>query len=160
MRIYLPSTFPGLAEVLDSGGLGEPPLTAFAVTERLAGPQGAQDDEELEYEALSCAADASLRLLSADPAAPRRRAVLAVEAPDAAVGPAGDHAGHPAAVVVTATLALKRVAAVHVDAPDAEDAVAAAAADGPAHGGETGAPAEHELLWYATQELPYLLGRS
>ncbi|GAA1757387.1 DUF6912 family protein [Streptomonospora arabica] len=159
MRIYLPSTFPGLAEALDSGGLGEPPLTAFAVTERLAGPHGAQDDEELEYEALSGAAEASLRLLAADPSAPRRRAVLAVEAPDAAVGPPGDRAGHPAAVAVTGTLPLKRVAAVHVDAPAAEDAVAAAA-DGAAPGGEGGPLEEHELLWYATQELPYLLGRS
>ncbi|MFD0802406.1 DUF6912 family protein, partial [Streptomonospora algeriensis] len=82
MRIYLPSTFAGLAAVLDAGEISGPPLTAYAVTERLAGPDTAGDDEELEYEALSGAAEASLRQLRDDPYPPRRRAVLAAEAPD------------------------------------------------------------------------------
>ncbi|GAB3448237.1 hypothetical protein GCM10027570_21560 [Streptomonospora sediminis] len=157
MRVYLPSTFPGLAAALDTGAVGEPggaPLTAFAVTERLAGPEGG-DDEELEYEALRGAAEASLRLLGADPGAPRRRAVIAAEAPDKIVGPApAGGADHPAAVTITGTVPLKRVAAVHVDDPAAEEAVAAAiAAEDPDR------TDEHELLWYATQELPDILGR-
>ncbi|QBI52767.1 DUF6912 family protein [Streptomonospora litoralis] len=154
MRIYLPSTFPGLAAVLDAGEIGPAPLTAFAVTERLAGVGAADDDEELEYEALSGAAAASLRLLAADPGAPRRRAVIAAEAPAAVVGPSAAADDHAAAVTLTGTVPLKRVASVHVDAPEAEEAVAAAAADP-----DAGISEEHELLWYATQELPDLLGR-
>ncbi|GAA4893050.1 DUF6912 family protein [Streptomonospora salina] len=174
MRIYLPSTFPRLAAVLDAGEVGGTPLTAYAVTERLAGPDTAADDEELEYEALSGAAAASLQLLREDPSAPRRRAVLAVEAPDTIVGPPPAGADHPAAVTVTGTVARTRIAAVHADEPEAEEAVAAAIADGggsredgggsPAEGG--GSPEDgggslegHELLWFATQELAYLLGR-
>ncbi|KIH99319.1 hypothetical protein LP52_08105 [Streptomonospora alba] len=156
MRIYLPSTFPGLAAVLDEGEISGPPLTAYAVTERLAGPDTADDDEELEYEALRGAAAASLRMLSADPSAPRRRAVLAAEAPDAVIGPPPSGSDHPAAVTLTGTVPRKRIAAVHVDAPGAEEAVAAAAAG---TGPQDDALEEHELLWYATQELPHLLGR-
>ncbi|MUL39974.1 hypothetical protein FZ103_02070 [Streptomonospora sp. PA3] len=157
MRIYLPSTFTDLAAVLDAGGISGPPLTAFAVTDRLAGPEGAGDDEELEYEALRSAAAESLRLLHADPAAPRRRAVIAAEAPEAVVEPAADD-DRPAAVTLTGALPLKRVAALHVDAPEAEAAVTEAAAH-PGSDPEAGPLADHELLWYATQELPYLLDR-
>ena len=32
MRVYLPSTLPGLADVLAKGEVGPPPLRAFAVT--------------------------------------------------------------------------------------------------------------------------------
>src|SRR5690625_3855626 len=129
MRIYLPSTFPDLAGVLDADRIDAVPATAFAVTERLAGPGQAGDDEELEYEALSGAAAASLRLLAADPAAQRRRAVIAAEAPDAVIGPAPAGEDHPAAVALTGELPLNRVAALHVDAPEAAEAVAAAVAD-------------------------------
>ncbi|MBV2362115.1 DUF6912 family protein [Streptomonospora nanhaiensis] len=153
MRIYLPSTFTGLAALLDQGEVGGAPLRAYAVTPHLSGGDRPADDEELEYEALRGAARASLRLLAADPGAPRRRAVIAAEIPDAAVS-ADPAPGDPAAVSVAGTVPLKRVAALHVDAPEAADAVAAAVADPGA-----GHDEDEELLWYATQELPDLLGR-
>jgi len=56
------------------------------------------------------------------------------------------------------------VAAVHVDGAEAEDAVRAAVrvideADMGEHDAEfvLGEAADHELAWYATQELPFLL---
>ncbi|MDA0567259.1 hypothetical protein LG943_23495 [Streptomonospora sp. S1-112] len=153
MRIYLPSTFTGLAALLDDGHIGGAPLRAYAVTPHLSGGDRPADDEELEYEALRGAARASVRLLAADPAAPRRRAVVAAEISEAAVA-AAPEADDPAAVTVAGTVPLKRVAALHVDAPEAADAIAAAAAD-PAAGHDD----DHELLWYAVQELPDLLGR-
>ena len=59
---------------------------------------------------------------------------------------------------------LLRVAAAHVDTPDAEDAVrAATAAVDAADLGDPdaefvlGTAEDHELAWYAAQELPFLL---
>ncbi|CAM4257947.1 hypothetical protein GCM10009799_26770 [Nocardiopsis rhodophaea] len=150
MRIYLPSTLPALATVLADGEVRGDPITAFAVTPELTeGTPG--DSEELEYEALYAAADASLRLLAADPAAPRRRVVLAADLPDKLIGPAPD-ATHPAEVALTGTVPLKRVASAHVDDEDAADDIARAVADP-----ESGHDDEHELMWYATQELKYLV---
>ncbi|MFC3994939.1 DUF6912 family protein [Nocardiopsis sediminis] len=149
MRIFLPSTFPALAAVLADGEVRGAPLTAYAVS---GAPAAGADDEELEYQALRAAADASLRLVAGDPGAPRRRAVIAAEMPEAAVETAPGAATGPGPVTVTGTVPLKRVASIHVDDPDAADDIAAALAD-PGAGHED----DHELLWYATQELPYLL---
>jgi hypothetical protein len=67
-------------------------------------------------------------------------------------------------VTLTAPVPWRKVAAGHLDDPDAADDVAAAAAAvGAADGGDEDATftvdsAEaHELQWYATQELPGLL---
>ncbi|RCV55717.1 DUF6912 family protein [Marinitenerispora sediminis] len=150
MRIYLPSTLPALAAALDEGAFAPAPLPAYGVTPALRARFADGDEEELEYEAMRAAADASLRLLAADPAARRRRVVVAAEVPEAAVESAQDP-DDPGAVTVTAPVPLKRVASAHVDEEAAaEDVAAAAAEDDPARADE------HELLWYATQELRHL----
>ncbi|MDA8371309.1 MAG: hypothetical protein M0026_15790 [Nocardiopsaceae bacterium] len=150
MRIYLPSTLPALAAVLEDGEVRGAPFTAYAATDELRSALGA-DDEELEYEALHHAAAASLRLLAADAQAPRRRVVIAADVPGTIVQEPADDDG-PAAVTVTGTVPLNRVASAHVDDAGAVDGIAAALAE-PGAGHEDG----HELMWYATQELKYLV---
>ncbi|MFF3893019.1 DUF6912 family protein [Streptomyces sp. NPDC001812] len=163
MRVYVPLTLPGLAEAYRTGELGAGPFTAHGVTPALREWYRSEDVEELEYAALGGAALASLRLLAADAAAPRRRVVVAVDVPDRAAS--ADPAPGPGVVRVDGPVRLDRAAAVHVDAPDAEADVASAADALPAaDGGDDGARAavdgaeDHELLWYATQEIPNLLG--
>jgi hypothetical protein len=162
MRVYLPTTMPGLADVLGQGEAGPSPLRAFAVTPALREAYASGDDEELEYVAMLAAARQSLRLLDADLAAPRRRVVLAVDVPDAQVS---WHAydDEPAAVLIGAVIPVAAIASGHVDEPDAVPDVAAAAdAVTAADAGDDDASftvdsAEaHELAWYATQELKYL----
>jgi len=168
MRVYVPLTLPGLAEAYKTGELGPGPLVACAVTPALREWYASEDIEELEYAALNQAALASLRLVALDPGAPRRRVVVAVDVPDgAAAGGSGPGLapGPPGEVRVAGTVALARAAAVHVDADDAEtDVTAAVEALGAADRGDDGArlvvdgAEEHELLWFATQEIPSLLG--
>ena len=162
MRVYLPSTLSALADVLASGEAGPPPLPGFAVTPALREAYASGDEEELEYVAMLAAARQSLRLLDADPAAPRRRVVLAADIPDAQVS---WHAydDEPAAVRVSAEIPLKAIASGHVDDLEAvPDVTAAAHAIAAADAGDDDASftvdsAEaHELAWYATQELEYL----
>lgn len=155
MRVYLPATLPMLARPPFGPG------PAHAVTGALREAYSSGDMEELEYAALTDAARASLALLAADPAAPRRRVVVAAEVADAAVRPAP---GAASAVTLAVPVPLADVAAVHVDDPAAEPVVAAAVAALPAaQAGDDDArfvvdSAEgHELGWYATQEIPGLL---
>jgi hypothetical protein len=162
VRVYLPSTLPGLRTLLDAGALGEAPLPAFAVTPALREWYAEGDLEELEYAALSLAARASVRLLDADPDAARRRVVVIAEVPDDMVTPAG-HVDR-AAVKVASDVPLRLVQAVHVDDPSAiEDVTVAADAVVEADLGSDDAAfrveqAEgHELQWYATQEIGPLL---
>jgi hypothetical protein len=82
MRVYLPATLPGLAGLLRKAEIGPAPLRAFAVTPALREWYASGDLDELEYVAMMHAARASLRLLVADPGAPRRRVVLAAEMPE------------------------------------------------------------------------------
>ncbi|MGW4913154.1 DUF6912 family protein [Streptomyces sp. NPDC004270] len=168
MRVYVPLTLPGLAEAHKTGELGTGPFVAYAVTPALREWYLSDDMEELEYAALNRAALASLRLLAADPGALRRRVVVAVDVPDGAAAADPDRGLDPAAlgeVRVTGTVALAKAAAVHVDSDDAEADVAAAAGALPAaDGGDDDAQfvvdgaEDHELLWYATQEIPNLVG--
>jgi hypothetical protein len=162
MRVFLPATLPALADLLRTAELGPSPLRGFAVTPALRESYASGDLEELEYVAMTRAARASLRLLAGDPAAPRRRVVLAAEVPEASVGPAGSPA-EPTVVEILAPVPLAWIVSGHVDdqlaVPDVREAVAALSA---ADAGDEDArfavdSAEgHELLWYATQELPYL----
>jgi len=160
MRVYLPSTLRALADILRIGEVPGP-VAAFAVTPAMREWYASGDLEELEYAALSAAARASLRLLAADPCAPRRRVVLAAEV-------VGENATRPtsadrAAVVVGAIIPLGKIVSAHVDdieaAPDIKAAVAALpdadAGDADARFTVDGAEG-HELLWYAACELSYL----
>lgn len=168
MRVYVPLTLSGLAEAYKTGELGTGPFVAYAVTPALREWYLSDDIEELEYAALNRAALASLRLLAADPDAPRRRVVVAVDVPDGTAHGDPDRGLDPAAlgeVRVTGTVALAKAAAVHVDLGDAEGDVSAAADALPAADrGDDDAQfvvdgaEDHELLWYATQEIPNLVG--
>ncbi|WP_367322703.1 hypothetical protein [Streptomyces sp. HUAS ZL42] len=168
MRVYVPLTLPGLAEAYKTGELGAGPLVAYAVTPALREWYLSDDIEELEYAALSRAALASLRLLAAEPEAPRRRVVVAADVPDGAAVADPDRGLDPAAlgeVRIAEAVRLAKAASVHVDAQDAEADVAAAADALPgADGGDDDAQfvvdgaEDHELLWYATQEIPNLVG--
>jgi hypothetical protein len=167
MRVYVPTTLPGLAEAHKTGELGPGPLAAYAVTPALREWYVSDDIEELEYAALSRAAAASLRLLAGDPATARRRVVVAVEVPDqeAVADPdqvlGADGLGE---VRIASAVPLAKAAAVHVDAGDAVGDVSAAAdALGAADQGDDDAQftvdgaEDHELLWYGVQEIPNLI---
>ncbi|MEV6026265.1 hypothetical protein [Streptomyces sp. NPDC052036] len=167
MRVYVPLTLSGLAEAYKSGELGEGRVMAYAVTPALREWYLSDDIEELEYAALSRSALASLRLLAADPGAPRRRVVVAVDVPDGTAAADPDRGLDPAAlgeVRVAGPVPLAKAAAVHADAADAEaDVTEAARALPAAEDGDDDAQfvvdgaEDHELLWYATQEIPNLL---
>ncbi|MFE3637184.1 DUF6912 family protein [Streptomyces cellostaticus] len=170
MRVYVPLTLPGLAEAHRTGELGSGPVVAYGVTPALREWYVSDDTEELEYAALGRAALASLRLLAADSGAERRRVVVAVDVADGVVTTDPDRGPDPAAlgeVRVTGAVPLAEAAAVHVDAGDAEEDVTAALAaleaadrgDDDAQSVVDGAE-DHELLWYATQEIPHLVHRA
>jgi hypothetical protein len=168
MRVYLPATLPALAGILRAAEIGPAPVLAYAVTPALREWYASADLEELEYAALMHAARASLRLLRADPQAPRRRVVLAADVPDEQAGRGGGFDGgfnEPTLLLLSAPVPLARVASGHVDdvaaVADIGAAVQALAAadagDGDAQFLVDGAEG-HELLWYATQELGDLTG--
>ncbi|MCX5437713.1 hypothetical protein OHB53_28330 [Streptomyces sp. NBC_00056] len=169
MRVYVPLSLPRLAEAHKAGELGPGPLTAYAVTPALREWYVSDDIEELEYAALNRAAVASLRLIAGEPEAPRKRVVIALDVPDGAAVADPDRGLDPGAlgeVRIANAVALAKAAAVHVDSTDAEkDVTAAAAALGAADQGDDDAQfvvdgaEDHELLWFATQEIPSLLGQ-
>lgn len=168
MRVYIPTTLPGLAEAYKAGELGPAPVDAYAVTPALREWYVSDDIEELEYAALTRAAQASLRQLALLPEAPRRRVVVAVDVEDSAVSYDPSRSLDPAGlgeVRLAAVVPMAKTAAVHADADDAEpDVAAAAGALGAADAGDDDAQfvvdgaEDHELLWYAAQEIPGLIG--
>jgi hypothetical protein len=162
MRVYLPTTLTALACLLQAGAIGPAPVPGFAVTPALREWYATGDLEELEYVAMAHAARASLRLLAGDPQASRRRVVLAADVPDEQI----EHDGgfdEPTLVEVRAPVAIDQVVSGHIDdmlaVEDIAEAVAALPAadkgDDDAQFAVDGAEG-HELLWYASQELPYL----
>ncbi len=164
MRVYLPATLSTLACLLRAGEIGPAPVRGFAVTPALREWYASGDLEELEYVAMTHAGRASLRLLAGDPAAPRRRVVLAAEVPQGLVGHNGGF-DDPTAVEIGAPVTVSQVVSGHVDEvlamTDIAEAVAALPAadrgDDDAQFVVDGAEG-HELLWYASQELAYLTG--
>lgn len=123
MRVYVPLTLSGLAEAHKNGELGPGPLDAYAVTPALREWYVSDDIEELEYAALSRAAQASLRLLAGHPEVARRRVVVAVDVSDGAAVADPDRGLDPSAlgeVRVAGPVPLSKAAAVHVDAAEAE----------------------------------------
>jgi hypothetical protein len=174
MRVYLPVTLPLLAAAHSDGALrpGEwakplhdnasDALVGYAVTPAVREWYVEGDLEELEFTAMTDAAQAVLRLLAADPSAPRRRVVLAADVPDGAVRPVGGDARSQ--VLLATDVALAGVASVHVDEAGVEGTVEAAVAALPAaDAGDDDAQfaldeAEaNDLLWYDVTEIPDLL---
>lgn len=164
MRIYLPLTSSTARGLVDTGRL-EPPLTGFAVTDGLRAEYDETEPdslEELEYLALTAAAQASLRLIDADPTVWRRRMVLAADVDDARVSVHDDL--DTGVIRLGDPLVFEQVASIHVDDVEAIPTVAAAAAAVlPADLGDADAQdhvddAEgNELSWYAPSELSALL---
>ncbi|MFT3717054.1 MAG: hypothetical protein QM774_14235 [Gordonia sp. (in: high G+C Gram-positive bacteria)] len=162
MRVFLPATLSDVQRLLDDGQWMPLGATGFAVTPALREAYTAGDDEELAEVAMRDAARASLRLLSADeePDRPVRRVVIVAEDADATPRPDLDDA----VVKVSGPIGKDAVVAVHVDGADAEPAVRKAvevidAADLGDEDAElaVGDAEDHDLGWYATQELPFLL---
>jgi hypothetical protein len=158
VRVYVPSSRALLRELLVSGGIGPVPIVAHAVTPDLREALSELGEEELEYAVLTAAAQDSLGMIGEedDP----RRVVVVAEAESA----------HPAAgddeslVELDQVVPLRRVVSVHVDDDAAADDVAAArlawkaAEDGDAEATATVERClDHELGWFATQEIGELL---
>ena len=137
--------------------------TAFAVTPTLRESYAEGDDDELADVALRDAALASLRLLAAEDlesGLPPRRAVVVAEVDGATARPDLDDA----VVRLSGPVTIDEVIAAYVDNADAESAVRAAieAVDAADLGDEdseliVGDAQDHDLAWYAPQELPFLL---
>jgi hypothetical protein len=159
VRVYLPCTVRRLRAVLDSGEVDV--AVGFAVTPALREWYVEGDAEDLEYAAAAAAARASLHLLAAgDDEA--RRIVLAAEVPDGPAGPVP--AEDRAAVRLSGPVPLRQVESALVDDPSAAaDVRRAAAAVAAADAGDDDAAfvvqsvEDHELGWWAVQELPGLV---
>jgi len=162
VRVYLASTLTGLAAALDAGTLEAP--VGYAVTPALREWYTEGDLEELEYAATSAAARASLRRLAGtlhDTGA-ARRVVMAVDLPDASVRPAPDV--DRAAVRLHDAVHLSQVVAALVDDPAADadvrraiEALPAAEAGDDDAAFTVDSVEDHELAWYAAQELAALV---
>lgn len=152
-RVYVPSSLGRLRAVLVSGGVGPAPLLAHCVTDALRGALPDGGEEEWEYAALSAAAQDSLALL--EDGVPRR---VVVVADVATVPPVSGAEG--SLVELAEVIPLRMIAAVHVDTPGAAETVetARAAWAAAAAGDEVALAAvddclDHELAWFATQEI-------
>lgn len=164
MRVFIPATVAMLRSLSADGELTPLNGTAFALTPALRESYASGDAEELEYAAMLDAARASLRLLSLEladePESFARRAVVSADVDDVTLRPDLDYS----VVRLSGSVPMKVVAAVHVDTSEAEEAVRAAAtvidaADlgDPDAEFAIGGAEDHELAWYAPQELPFLL---
>ena len=165
--VYIPATLAMLQRLVADGSLRPVNGTAFALTPTLREAYAEGDDDELAEVALREAALASLRLLADSEAEgiaagslPPRRAVLAAEVGDVSYRPDLDDA----VVRLGGPVALQDVIAAYVDNAGAEPAVtkAIAAIDAADLGDEdadliVGDAQDHDLAWYANQELPFLL---
>jgi hypothetical protein len=149
--------------------------TAFAVTPTLRESYAEGDDDELSEVALREAAMASLRLLGGEnvdgfggpergdrggDSLPPRRAVLVAEVDGVTARPDLDDA----VVRLAGPVGIADVIAAYVDNASAESAVIAAVEviDDADLGDEdaeltVGDAQDHDLAWYAAQELPFLL---
>jgi hypothetical protein len=158
VRVYVPLTLAGLAALHGVGRIAPAPLDAHAVTPSLRRAFEDADDEELEYVTLMAAAFDSLVLISETGDEPRR-VVVAADVDDADVRVGDDQTS----VVLDVEVSLSQCRAVHVDDADAEGEVTSALARLPeAEAGDGRALAAvsltaHELMWFATQEIPDLL---
>lgn len=163
MHVYVPMTLAMLQRLVSDGAVQPVSGTAFAVTPSLREAYAQGDEEELAEVAVRDAATASLRLLTSDDSGlPPRRAVLVADLDDADVTARPDL--DDAVVRLRGPVALGRVVCAYVDNADAESAVTAAvdvidAADLGDEDAElvVGDAQDHDLAWYAPQELAFLL---
>ena len=165
MRIYIPATLAMLQRLVADGSLRPVSGTAFAVTPKLREAYAEGDDDELGEVALREAALASLRLLAgaaedSGDDLPPRRAVLVADVGDVTLRPDLDDA----VVRIGGPVTSDDVVAAFVDNAAAEAQVRAAVAvvDAADLGDEdaeltVGDAQDHDLAWYAVQELPFLL---
>lgn len=158
-RVYVPGTLALLGRWHAAGSV-RAPGGAHAVTPALREWYTGGDIEELEYAALLEAAQGSLHLLAAGPAAFPRRVVVAADVDDADVRPGS---GARSSVTV-GTVPMAAVVSVHIDDVDAEADVAAAVTALPlAVSGDDDArftvdsAGAHDLLWYDVREIPDLV---
>jgi hypothetical protein len=168
MRIYIPVTLSMLRQLVADGSLRPVSGTAFAVTPKLREAYAEGDEDELGEVALREAALASLRLLAgvaedsgqSGDELPPRRVVLVADVGDVTLRPDLDDA----VVRIGAPVTTDDVVAAFVDNAAAEPQVKAAIAviDEADLGDEdaeltVGDAQDHDLAWYAAQELPFLL---
>lgn len=165
MRVYVPATLAMLQRLVADRTVSPVNGTAFAVTPTLREAYSDGDDDELAEVALREAALASVRLLAGaaeedGSELPARRAVLVAEVDSATPRPDLDDA----VVRLSEPIGYDQVVAAYVDNEAAETAVLAAidAVDAADLGDEdaeltVGDAQDHDLAWYATQELPFLL---
>jgi len=133
-RIYVPLNASGLRRLDAERALGGAPFLAHAVTEALRASAPTAGQDEWEYTALSDAARSSAALL---PHRAGRRIVAAGDVTSEIVGPAPDGSIDESAVTITESVALNRIASLHVDGDEAGE--------------------DDELLWYDVTELPVIL---
>jgi hypothetical protein len=156
-RVYVPTTFTGLRDLMTAAGIGPAPFEAHAVTDAVRRELPDASEEEWEHAAATAAARDSLELLADED--PPRRVVLAVDVET--VLPAADGLS---VVEVADVVPLAKVAAVLADDPAAGPLVEAARLALPAAAtGDADAVAaverclDEELGWYAAQEIVDLL---
>lgn len=163
-RVYVPATLAMLQRLVAENELDAVGRTAFSVTPTLREAYTAGDDDELAEVAMGEAARASLRLLAAEDSGAEtfgtRRVVVAADVDEATPRPDLDDA----VVRLAGSVPMSAIASVHVDLKDAEADVARAmeVIDAADMGDEEaefvlGDAEDHELAWYAAQELPFLL---
>ncbi|WP_447643249.1 DUF6912 family protein [Nocardioides zeae] len=152
VRVYVPVTSGLLARIVAEGRL-DGPFRAHAVTAALREAWPEAEDEEWEYAAQAAAGVGSLAA-RAEGDVPRRL-VLAADVPE--VRPVGDET-EPTLVEVDADLPWKRIASAHVDVDDLSPAVVAAyLSDEELPDVVDGVELDHDLAWYATQEIRTLV---
>lgn len=162
MRVYVPATLAMLQQLVADRLLHARNGTAFAVTPTLREAYAEGDDEELADVALREAALASLRLMAGEGTSglPPRRAVVVAEVEGVTARPDLDDS----VVRLGGPFSYDEVIAAYVDNADAESAVVPAieAIDAADLGNEdadfiVGDAQDHDLAWYAPQELPFLI---
>jgi hypothetical protein len=175
IEVYIPATLAMLQRLVADGSLWPVNGTAFALTPALREAYAEGDDDELAEVARREAALASLRLLAAEgsdegtagdrgTALPPRRAVLAAEVDFDESGAQYRPDLDDAVVRLGEPVTLDQVVAAYVDNAAAEPDVVKAmeVIDAADLGDEdadlvVGDALDHDLAWYANQELPFLL---
>lgn len=165
MRVYLPATFSMLRDLEENQEITARSGGGFTVTDGLRDLFDFGEEEEFEEIAFDLASEASLRLLAIgdEEKFPHRRVVISVDVDDSTVTPNLDY-GEGVVALQPATVALDKVAAIHIDVEESEEATAKAvqAIDAAELGDEDAALAvgdaqDNFLAWYDPSELPFLV---